>query len=152
MWSRWNSGTVTANPSIVGAMWMSHEEKTILTLSLTLLQLQSTGDATAIAELLDDELEAIDAAGCRRNKPELLHYLLHSLQEFPSQALSLSEIRITLFDDTALETGLLISRTSDGEHCYSYSRLWLQQRDAHWRLRGFQLTPQTPVVPAGKHQ
>jgi hypothetical protein len=124
---------------------MSHEEKTILTLSLKLLQLQSTRDAAGIAELLDDELEAIDAEGSRRNKPALLHYLL----EFPSQALNQSEIRITLFDDTALETGLLLSCASDGEHCHSYSRLWLRC-DALWRLRGFQLTPQTPLVPAGK--
>jgi hypothetical protein len=123
---------------------MSHEEKTILTLSLKLLQLQSTRDAAGIAELLDDELEAIDADGRRCNKPELLRYLL----EFPSQALNLSEIRITLFDDSALETGLLVSRASDGEHCHSYSRLWLQ-RDALWRLRGFQLTPQSPLASAG---
>lgn len=121
----------------VGALWMSHEEKIILKLSLKLLQLQSIKDVAGLADLFDDELEAIDAGGKRRNKPEMLRYLL----EFPSQALNLSEIRITLFDDTAFETGLLRSRIGGQERCHCYSRLWLQ-RDASWRLRGFQLTPQ----------
>jgi hypothetical protein len=116
---------------------MSHEEKIILKLSLKLLQLQSIRDVAGLAELFDDELEAVDASGKRRNKQEMLRYLL----ELPSQALNLSEIRITLFDDTALETGLLRSRIGVREYCHCYSRLWLQ-RDAGWRLRGFQLTLQ----------
>jgi len=121
----------------VGVSWMPHEEKIILKLSLRLLQLQSIRDVAGLAELLDDDLEAVDARGKRRNKQEMLRYLLES----PSQALNLSEIRITLFGDTAFETGLLRSRIGDQEYCHCYSRLWLQ-RDASWRLRGFQLTPQ----------
>jgi len=129
----------------MGALRMQHEEKIILKLSLKLLQLQSVRDVAALSELLDDELEAVDASGRRRNKPEMLRYLLESA----SQALNLSEIRITLFDGTAFETGLLRSRIGDREHCHCYSRLWLQ-RDAGWRLRGFQLTLQIPAADSNR--
>lgn len=125
----------------VGTSWMSHEEKIILKLSLKLLQLQSMRDVAGLSDLFDDELEAIDAGGKRRNKQEMLRHLLES----PSQALNLSEIRITLFDDTAFETGLLRSRIGAREYCHCYSRLWLQH-DTSWRLRGFQLTLQTAAT------
>ena len=116
---------------------MPHEEKIILTLSLQLLQLHAARDFAALAELLDDELEAIDASGARCNKPQFLQHLLES----PTQALTLAEIRITLFNDAAFETGLLHSRVGERALSLCYSGLWLHQHN-HWRLRGFQLTPQ----------
>jgi hypothetical protein len=112
---------------------MLHEEKTILQLSLALLQLQSRHDAAGIDAVLDDDAEAFDAAGRRCDKSRLRQYLLGAA----AAQQQLSEVRITVLGDAAYETGLLCSPAA---RCQCYSRLWLRCGST-WRLRGMQLTP-----------
>ena len=115
---------------------MQHEEKVILQLSLKLPQLLSAGDATGLAALFDDELEAVDANGSRLDKARAVQRLL----QMPLQGIKVTDIRITLFGDTALATGLLHLPANAAEQLCCYSQLWLR-RGEHWRLRGLQLTP-----------
>lgn len=118
---------------------MLHEEKVILQLSLKLMQLQFANDAAGLAALFDDELEAVAEDGRRVNKQQALQWWLDS----SLQPQNVSEIRITLLGQTALETGMMQGASSAEMQRYCYSRLWLR-RDNQWRLRGFQLTPVTP--------
>jgi len=116
---------------------MRNEEKVILQLSLKLLQLQSSRDAKGAAALLDDELETIDENGHRLDKQHTLQQLLVSHQN-PQ---NLAEIRISLWRDSALETGCLHTQTGTQICRFSYSRLWIR-RDDSWCVRCIQLTSQ----------
>ncbi len=116
---------------------MLNEEKVILQLSLKLLRLQADGDHAGLAEMLDDELEAVAVDGTRLDKTRLLQHLLA-----PSQpVLNAAEIRISILGETALETGILQLQSTAESAKASYSRVWLRHGQS-WRLRSYQFTSQ----------
>lgn len=123
---------------------MLNEEKVILQQSLQLLQLQSTHDEAGLEALFDEDLEAVDADGNRLNKTEVLQQWLHTAHT-PQNA---GEIRISMFNDTALETGLLRKHSGEQEQQFCYSRLWVRHGN-DWRLRGFQLTRRVRQLTQG---
>lgn len=114
---------------------MIHEEKTILQCSLALLQAQMQRDETGLAALLHDDYAGFDAHGNGLDKARALALMLDS----PLSRLNVTDIRIALLGESALETGILHGWGDVRAHRYRYSQIWLR-RDGHWTLRGSQLT------------
>ena len=114
---------------------MIHEEKTILQLSLLLLERRNQRDSPALTALLDEDYLGFDARGNGLDRRAMVEMLINS----PLQESAVSGIRIAMLGDAALESGVLQGQGVRRLHCFRYSQIWLR-RDEQWKLRGSQLT------------
>lgn len=114
---------------------MINEEKTILQRSLALLQCRMRQDETGLTQLLDADYAGFDAHGNGLDRARALRLMLDAVLH----DLNVTDIRIALLGEAALETGILHGRGARRAHRYRYSQIWIR-RDTLWLLRGSQLT------------
>lgn len=121
---------------------MKTQEAEIIGLSKRIVEIELRKDAAALEELICDDYVGIDPSGMLIDKEVSVGRYRRA--DFALFQLSVSDISVSILDETAIEIGTMNLEGHIGSFefggRYRYSHIWLNTQTG-WKVRASQLTP-----------
>lgn len=121
---------------------MNSEAQKIEAISRKIVEIELRRDADALAPYITEDYVGIDPSGALINKD--ISVGRYRRDDFRLFEHGISDIAVSVFDDTALEIGVMTLKGRLGGFefggRYRYSHFWIKTT-AGWKVRASQLTP-----------